>query len=169
MIHGLSIPAIVWKDVAPRLAANGYRVLLYGWLYYNRMLQIGTLTRRTTHRSLWKRLLGCTSNNLPPWTVLDSTRLTHATSKVGQGYYCGCVNGTSSVFQLVRVALTFGAGVFLRFIVLQGGGVAAAFTAHFPQLVDEKVVLIASAGLIEVCTRFFARVFRETCVLIMHR
>lgn len=30
LIHGLSIPAIVWKDVAPVLAARGFRVLLYG-------------------------------------------------------------------------------------------------------------------------------------------
>lgn len=30
LIHGLSIPAIIWKDVAPNLAARGYRVLLYG-------------------------------------------------------------------------------------------------------------------------------------------
>ncbi|TCD65971.1 hypothetical protein EIP91_001963 [Steccherinum ochraceum] len=29
LIHGLSIPAIIWQDVAPQLAANGYRVLLY--------------------------------------------------------------------------------------------------------------------------------------------
>ncbi|KAF8160081.1 Alpha/Beta hydrolase protein [Pholiota molesta] len=29
LIHGLSIPAIIWKDVAPTLAARGYRVLLY--------------------------------------------------------------------------------------------------------------------------------------------
>ncbi|KAG6373926.1 Alpha/Beta hydrolase protein [Boletus reticuloceps] len=29
LIHGLSIPAIVWKDVAPVLASRGYRVLLY--------------------------------------------------------------------------------------------------------------------------------------------
>ncbi len=30
LIHGLSIPSIIWRDVAPTLAANGYRVLLYG-------------------------------------------------------------------------------------------------------------------------------------------
>ena len=30
LIHGLSIPAIIWKDVAPVLAARGFRVLLYG-------------------------------------------------------------------------------------------------------------------------------------------
>ncbi|KAF9480153.1 alpha/beta-hydrolase [Pholiota conissans] len=29
LIHGLSIPAIIWKDVAPTLVARGYRVLLY--------------------------------------------------------------------------------------------------------------------------------------------
>jgi hypothetical protein len=31
----------------------------------------------------------------------------------------------------------------------QGGGIAAAFTTQFPYLVEEKVVLIACAGLIE--------------------
>ena len=30
LIHGLSVPSIIWKDVAPNLAKNGYRVLLYG-------------------------------------------------------------------------------------------------------------------------------------------
>ncbi|KAH8092510.1 alpha/beta-hydrolase [Cristinia sonorae] len=29
LIHGLSIPAIIWKDIAPQLAARGFRVLLY--------------------------------------------------------------------------------------------------------------------------------------------
>ncbi|KAI0337046.1 alpha/beta-hydrolase [Trametopsis cervina] len=29
LIHGLSIPSIIWKDVAPELAQKGYRVLLY--------------------------------------------------------------------------------------------------------------------------------------------
>ncbi|KAF8967472.1 Alpha/Beta hydrolase protein [Flammula alnicola] len=33
LIHGLSIPAIIWRDVAPSLAARGYRVLLYDLLY----------------------------------------------------------------------------------------------------------------------------------------
>jgi pimeloyl-ACP methyl ester carboxylesterase len=32
----------------------------------------------------------------------------------------------------------------------QGGGVATAFSAHFPHLVNGKVALIASAGIIEV-------------------
>ena len=30
LIHGLSVPSIIWKDVAPQLAKSGYRVLLYG-------------------------------------------------------------------------------------------------------------------------------------------
>jgi len=29
LIHGLSIPSLIWKDVAPTLASRGYRVLLY--------------------------------------------------------------------------------------------------------------------------------------------
>ncbi|KAJ7600725.1 Alpha/Beta hydrolase protein [Mycena floridula] len=29
LIHGLSIPAMIWKDIAPELAKRGYRVLLY--------------------------------------------------------------------------------------------------------------------------------------------
>ncbi|CAL1699947.1 unnamed protein product [Somion occarium] len=29
LIHGLSVPAIIWKDIAPQLAARGFRVLLY--------------------------------------------------------------------------------------------------------------------------------------------
>lgn len=48
------------------------------------------------------------------------------------------------------ILLTISACVFQLRVILQGGGIAAAFTAHFPHLVDEKVILIASAGLIEV-------------------
>ncbi|KAI0076964.1 alpha/beta-hydrolase [Panus rudis PR-1116 ss-1] len=29
LIHGLSVPAIIWQDVAPRLAEKGFRVLVY--------------------------------------------------------------------------------------------------------------------------------------------
>lgn len=30
LIPGLLLPAIIWKNVAPRLASHGFRVLLYG-------------------------------------------------------------------------------------------------------------------------------------------
>ena len=30
LIHGLSIPSIVWKDVVSELTAKGCRVLVYG-------------------------------------------------------------------------------------------------------------------------------------------
>lgn len=30
LVHGLSIPSIVWKDVAPQMASKGFRVLLFG-------------------------------------------------------------------------------------------------------------------------------------------
>lgn len=29
LIHGLSVPSLIWKEVAPRLAERGFRVLLY--------------------------------------------------------------------------------------------------------------------------------------------
>lgn len=37
LIHGLSVPAIIWKDVAPKLVAKGYRVLLYGMCAYTQI------------------------------------------------------------------------------------------------------------------------------------
>lgn len=30
LVPGLSIPAIIWKNVAPKLASRGFHVLLYG-------------------------------------------------------------------------------------------------------------------------------------------
>ena len=30
LLHGLSVPSIIWQDVAPQLAASGFRVLIYG-------------------------------------------------------------------------------------------------------------------------------------------
>ncbi len=35
-------------------------------------------------------------------------------------------------------------------LFIQGGGILAAFTSFFPDLVDSKVVLIAPTGLVEV-------------------
>jgi hypothetical protein len=48
---------------------------------------------------------------------------------------------------MVRFVYSFLAHNLLR---LQGGAIAAAFTSHFPHLVDEGVALIASTGLVEV-------------------
>ncbi|KAL9713172.1 hypothetical protein Ac2012v2_004413 [Leucoagaricus gongylophorus] len=102
LIHGLSIPAIVWKDVAPHLAANGYHVLLYD--IYGRGYSDAPQT--TYHPGLF------------------STQLA-----------------------LLMQHLKWDKAVIVG--VSMGGGVAAAFTAHFPHLVDDKIVLIASTGLIE--------------------
>lgn len=40
LIHGLSVPAIIWKDIAPELAARGFRVLLYGQLLFSKFTPI---------------------------------------------------------------------------------------------------------------------------------
>ena len=55
LIHGLSIPAMVWKDVAPTLAARGFRVLLYG-AYFGMYARHLVLTISVS-RSLRTRIL----------------------------------------------------------------------------------------------------------------
>ncbi|KAI0321963.1 alpha/beta-hydrolase [Amylostereum chailletii] len=102
LIHGLSIPAMIWKDVAPALAARGYRVLVYD-------------------------LYGRGYSDAPQCTYdvpLYTTQL-------------------ALLMQHIKWDKAFVAGVSM------GGGVAAAFSAHFPQLVHGKVALIASAGLMD--------------------
>ncbi|KAI0796459.1 alpha/beta-hydrolase [Irpex lacteus] len=47
LIHGLSVPSIIWKDVAPALALKGYRVLLYD-LYGRGYTSSPTVTHSTT-------------------------------------------------------------------------------------------------------------------------
>ncbi|KAF9535128.1 Alpha/Beta hydrolase protein [Crepidotus variabilis] len=102
LIHGLSIPAMIWKDVAPSLAARGYRVLLYD--------------------------LHGRGYSDAPQTTYDSNLYT---------------TQLALLMQLLKWDKANIVGVSM------GGGIAAAFTANFPHLVDEGVGLIASAGLIE--------------------
>ncbi|TFK79834.1 alpha/beta-hydrolase [Polyporus arcularius HHB13444] len=102
LIHGLSVPAIIWKDVAPQLAARGYRVLLYdlyGRGYSDAPHTTYDVNLYTTQLALLLQYVG--------WSKAD----------------------------IVGVSM--------------GGGIAAAFVAQFPHLVTDKVVLIASAGLME--------------------
>jgi pimeloyl-ACP methyl ester carboxylesterase len=46
LIHGLSIPSIMWRDIAPTLAQNGFRVLVYGMFS---MLHSYIVRARTKH------------------------------------------------------------------------------------------------------------------------
>ncbi|THH07929.1 hypothetical protein EW146_g9158 [Bondarzewia mesenterica] len=102
LIHGLSVPAMIWRDVAPALASRGYRVLLYD-------------------------LYGRGYSDAPQVTYDASLYATQL----------------ALLMQHVKWDKAFIAGVSM------GGGIAAAFNHHFPHLVDGKVALIASAGLIE--------------------
>ncbi|KAI0375962.1 alpha/beta-hydrolase [Pilatotrama ljubarskyi] len=102
LIHGLSVPAIIWRDVAPKLAAKGYRVLLY---------------------DLYGR-----GYSDAPQTTYDASLYTTQLALLLQ--YVGWNKAN-----VVGVSM--------------GGGIAAAFGAQFPHLVNDKVVLIASAGLME--------------------
>ncbi|KAA1466620.1 alpha/beta-hydrolase [Dentipellis sp. KUC8613] len=102
LIHGLSVPAIIWKDVAPTLASRGFRVLLY---------------------DLYGR-----GYSDAPQTAYDANL--YATQ-------------LALLMQHINWDKTFVAGVSM------GGGIATAFSQQFPQLVENRVVLIASAGLME--------------------
>ncbi|KAH7909626.1 Alpha/Beta hydrolase protein [Hygrophoropsis aurantiaca] len=102
LIHGLSIPSIIWKDVAPLLATKGYRVLLYD--LYGRGYSDAPHVKYDV--------------------LLHTTQLALLMQHVNW-------NGADIV------------GVSM------GGGIATAFSHHFPSLVNGKVALIAPAGIIE--------------------
>ncbi|KIJ69727.1 hypothetical protein HYDPIDRAFT_164024 [Hydnomerulius pinastri MD-312] len=102
LVHGLSIPAIVWKDVAPVLASRGYRVLLYD-LYGRGYSDAPQVTYDVSLHTMQLALL-----------------MQHI--KWDNAYVVG---------------------------LSMGGGIATAFAVQFPHLVNEKVALVASAGIIE--------------------
>ncbi|KAJ7458233.1 Alpha/Beta hydrolase protein [Mycena latifolia] len=102
LIHGLSVPALVWAPLLPQLVAAGHRVLLYD-------------------------LYGRGYSDAPS-TTYDA-----------QLY----VTQLALLLQHVGWARARVVGVSM------GGGIAAAFVATFPDLVEDEVVLIASGGLLE--------------------
>ena len=120
LIHGLSIPSIIWRDVAPTLADLGYRVLVYG------ACARGLADRASLmpHPDLYGR--GYTD---APQAIHDSSLYT---------------TQLAFLMQYLRWDKANIVGLSM------GGGIAAAFTDQFPHLVDEAVALIASAGLMEV-------------------
>lgn len=123
LIHGLSIPAMIWKSVAPQLASRGFRVLVYGEFL---LIRVGFVF----------------------WLILYSLDL------YGRGYSDAPQTTYDANLYTTQLALLMQHLRWDKAIVAgvsMGGGIATAFTAQFPHLVDEKVVLLASAGLMEVC------------------
>ncbi|KIK96094.1 hypothetical protein PAXRUDRAFT_826326 [Paxillus rubicundulus Ve08.2h10] len=102
LIHGLSIPAIVWKDVAPVLSSHGYRILLYD-------------------------LYGRGYSDAPQTTYDVSLHTTQL----------------ALLMQSLRWDGAYVVGLSM------GGGIATAFAVQFPHLVNGKVALVASTGIIE--------------------
>ncbi|CAE6503852.1 unnamed protein product [Rhizoctonia solani] len=105
LIHGISIPSIIWKEVAARLAKAGFRVLLFD--LYGRGYSEAPDARTTLYD-----------------VDLYITQLALLMQYIGW-----------------RKARIVGLSM--------GGGVAAAFAAKFPWLVDSSVGLIASVGVME--------------------
>lgn len=102
LIHGLSVPSMIWQNVVPMLTANGFRVLIY---------------------DLYGR--GYTD---APDVVYDTNLY---------------ITQLALLMQHVRWDKAFIAGVSM------GGAIAAAFTARFPSLVDEKLALVCPVGLMQ--------------------
>ncbi|KAF9030444.1 alpha/beta-hydrolase [Hymenopellis radicata] len=99
-IHGLSVPSFIWKDVAPKFAEAGHRVMLfdlYGRGYSDAPVSLYNISLYTTQLALLMQHVH--------WDKASVVGLS------------------------------------------MGGPIAAAFTTQFPQLVDDKVVLLAPAGL----------------------
>ncbi|KAI0268094.1 alpha/beta-hydrolase [Gloeopeniophorella convolvens] len=120
LIHGLSVPSLIWKDVAPALASRGFRVLMYD-------------------------LYGRGYSDAPEITYDASLYATQL----------------ALLMQHVKWPKANIAGVSM------GGGILAAFTAYFPDLVDAKVALIAPTGLVESgdlsrTTKFMSSPFIQT-------
>ncbi|CAE6430065.1 unnamed protein product [Rhizoctonia solani] len=116
LIHGLSIPSIIWKEVATRLSRTGFRVLLF---------------------DLYGR--GYSEAPDPQTTSYDADLY---------------ITQLALLMQFIgwRKARIVGLSM--------GGGIAAAFAAKFPWLVESNVGLIASAGVMEgPVGGLFARVF----------
>ncbi|CAE6528127.1 unnamed protein product [Rhizoctonia solani] len=105
LIHGLSIPSLIWKEVAARLSRAGFRVLLYD--LYGRGYSEAPDARTTRYD-----------------VDLYITQLALLMQFIGW-----------------RRARIIGLSM--------GGGIAAAFAAKFPWLVDSNVGLIASVGVME--------------------
>ncbi|CAE6419446.1 unnamed protein product, partial [Rhizoctonia solani] len=116
LIHGLSIPSIIWKEVATRLSRTGFRVLLF---------------------DLYGR--GYSEAPDPQTTPYDAD------------------------LYITQVALLMQSVGWRKARIVglsMGGGVAAAFAAKFPWLVESNVALIASVGVMEgQIGGVFARVF----------
>ncbi|KAG8690906.1 hypothetical protein FRC11_008205 [Ceratobasidium sp. 423] len=105
LIHGISIPSLIWKEVATRLSKTGFRVLLFD--LYGRGYSEAPDAQTTAYDA-----------------DLYITQLALLMQCIGW-----------------RKARIVGLSM--------GGGIAAAFAAKFPWLVDSNVSLIASVGVME--------------------
>lgn len=61
LIHGLSVPSLIWKHIAPELAKKGMRVLVYGQFQYY-VLRSSRHILTNVSRSLWSRILRCATS-----------------------------------------------------------------------------------------------------------
>ena len=140
LIHGLSIPGFVYRDVAPELAAKGLRVLVYGEQIYRFFCMLR-----------WALTLGCVDlygrgySDAPETTYDIRLYITQLALLMQHVKWDKAV-----VAGLSMVCASTSYGFSLSLLLDQGGSIAAAFTANFPDLVEDRAIVISSAGLIQV-------------------
>jgi hypothetical protein len=68
---------------------------------------------------------------------------------MAQSYHCWLVHGLLPHFRV---------GFNLITEPWQGGGIAASFAAKYPEMVDEKIILLSPTGLLKVGSNFVASI-----------
>ena len=126
------------------LVENGYRTLIYGTTV--RLCTVRDTEISHNNRSLRTRVLRRTSCLLHDRIIHDTTCVFDETCWVGQSYYCWLVHG---LFPSLHIAFD------LIIDLWQGGGIAAGFATKYPEMVDEKIILLAPTGLLKVGNQFY--------------
>jgi hypothetical protein len=127
--------------VAPALASHGYRVLLYGMCA---LVPVSSLTPPNR----WQIFTAAATRTLRKSPMMPLYMQLNLPSSCSMSNGPKLTSLASRWSALSPYAIVTIVDWFEPFI--QGGGILAAFTSFFPDLVDSKVMLIAPTGLVEV-------------------
>ena len=129
--------------MAPALASQGYRVLLYGMCA---IVPVSSLTPPNR-----PQIFTAAAIRMPrklPMTLLYMQHNLPSSCNMSNGPKLMSPASRWSALSPYAIVTIVDVDWFEPFI--QGGGILAAFTSFFPDLVDSKVMLIAPTGLVEV-------------------
>lgn len=136
--------------MAPALASHGYRVLLYGMCA---LVPVSSLTPPNR----WQIFTAAATRTLRKSPMMPLYMQLNLPSSCSMSNGPKLTSPASRWSALSPYAIVTIVDWFEPFI--QGGGILAAFTSFFPDLVDSKVMLIAPTGLVEVSSCYLHSVF----------